>query len=411
MVSEYILKNWENTIRDTSHKGHGMVALPKPFSTPSIEPLFEDFYYWDTYFINLGLLVDGFIEQAKNNLDNIAYFIRHMGYMPNASHLHYTSQPPLFTRAVYVFSACTKDKNVLKDYFDAILQEYNFFMNDRMTEIGLNQYGCANFLKSQIKDLYGYFSKRVGVEKETEEEQINFIKDMFAICESGWDCSPRFDTLTQPFVAHKFTQVDLNCLLYDMENIISEIYDFLGERENSVKFKMLAEERKRCMNAYMLNRENGLYYDYNFVDKCFSKVVSDVSFYPYLFGVSSDVEGLKELLKRLELPHGISACEYEEKSKYLQWDYPMMWAPNVYFAYEALVKNGLETDAKRIAIKYRETVERNYTKTGILWEKYNAKTGEVGTAKDSTAHPMLGWTAAVYQYLGKKLNDTVIDKE
>ena len=78
MVCEYILKNWKNTIRDTSHKGHGMVALPKPFSTPSIELLFEDFYYWDTYFINLGLLTDGFVEQAKNNLDNIAYFIRHM---------------------------------------------------------------------------------------------------------------------------------------------------------------------------------------------------------------------------------------------------------------------------------------------------------------------------------------------
>lgn len=76
-----------------------------------------------------------------------------------------------------------------------------------------------------------------------------------------------------------------------------------------------------------------------------------------------------------------------------------------------LEKNGLEDDAKRIAVKYRETVERNYIKTGILWEKYNAKTGEVGTAKDSTAHPMLGWTAAIYQYLGEKLNNTVIGKE
>ena len=62
-----------------------MVALPKPFSTPSIELLFEDFYYWDTYFINLGLLTDGFVEQAKNNLDNIAYFIRHMGYIDGIS--------------------------------------------------------------------------------------------------------------------------------------------------------------------------------------------------------------------------------------------------------------------------------------------------------------------------------------
>ena len=54
-------------------------------------------------------------------------------------------------------------------------------------------------------------------------------------------------------------------------------------------------------------------------------------------------------------------------------------------------------------MKYRETVERNYIETGILWEKYNAKTGGIGSAKDSAAHPMLGWTAAIYQYLGNEL--------
>ena len=36
--------------------------------------------------------------------------------------------------------------------------------------------------------------------------------------------------------------------------------------------------------------------------------------------------------------------------------------------------------------------------------KYNALTGEIGAAKDSKAHPMLGWTASIYQYLAKEMN-------
>ncbi len=72
-----------------------------------------------------------------------------------------------------------------------------------------------------------------------------------------------------------------------------------------------------------------------------------------------------------------------------------MWALQVYFTYVALKTNGLLEDAERIAVKYRATVERNYEKTGMLWEKYCAQNGGIGEAKESGAHPMLGWTAGV----------------
>ena len=58
-VVEYIKANWVNTLRSPEDTIHGMVRLPKPFTVPCAKELFTDFYYWDTYFTNLGLMLSG----------------------------------------------------------------------------------------------------------------------------------------------------------------------------------------------------------------------------------------------------------------------------------------------------------------------------------------------------------------
>ncbi len=58
-VLDYIKANWEKSIsKDEPGKGFGGVSLPYPYTTPSIkgEGEFTIFFYWDTYFTNLGLL-------------------------------------------------------------------------------------------------------------------------------------------------------------------------------------------------------------------------------------------------------------------------------------------------------------------------------------------------------------------
>ena len=340
-VEHYITKNLQKTIRTPFDKGQGIVQLPKPFSSPAIEAKFADFYYWDTYFINLGLLADGLMEQAKNNLENIAFFIRNMGYMPNASHLHYTSQVPLFTRAVFDYFTYTHNENVIKEFFDAILIEYDFFMKDRMTEIGLNQYGCVNFIKSQLDRHYDYFSQRVGVKKETDTEKIHFVRNMFAVCESGWDCSPRCDAADERFAMDRFVQIDLNALLYDVENKISTFYEMLGDLVNAEKFAGYAKERASLINQYMKDKDSGFYLDYNFANKELSKVKSTASFYPYVVGISNDKEKIKELLALLELEFGVSTCEYQEKKRIFAMGLPdYVGAANV-FCVRSLVQEWL----------------------------------------------------------------------
>ena len=61
-VRTYIEENLHRTIKP------GKNGL-KPFTVPSWDAYFSDFYYWDTYFTDLALLACGEFTQVRNNLD------------------------------------------------------------------------------------------------------------------------------------------------------------------------------------------------------------------------------------------------------------------------------------------------------------------------------------------------------
>ena len=93
-VRTYIEENLHRTIKP------GKNGL-KPFTVPSWDAYFSDFYYWDTYFTDLALLACGEFTQVRNNLDNMKLFVERLGYVPNADFLQNRSQPHLFARAVF----------------------------------------------------------------------------------------------------------------------------------------------------------------------------------------------------------------------------------------------------------------------------------------------------------------------
>jgi len=397
-VSEYIKNNWKNTIRDPKNLS-GDIKIDKPFISPSIDGMFTDLYYWDSYFINLGLLKDGLIEQVENNLDNIMTFIMKHGFMPNANHILDRSQPPLFTRGVYDYYMYKKDKNIIYKYIDAMLKEYSFFQNERMNkEYGLNEFS-TNATKEELKDSYKYLSLRVHEFSDDENKQLEIGYDLFSIAESGLDFNMRFKTKENKVAIHEFLQVDINAFLYDVENKISFFLKEIDRIEEANNFKTKAEKRKKLMDKYLKDPSTNIYLDYNFKTKEFSKVLSAVSLYPYCFNISSDKETALKILERLELEHGISAAEFRGDDYYYQWDYPYLWPSTVCLTYFALKNLKLDKEANRIARKYVETIKNNFDKTGKIFEKYNALDGSIAVTMEYETPEMLGWSAAVYRYL------------
>jgi alpha,alpha-trehalase len=50
---------------------------------------FNEFFYWDSYFIMLGLQVSGRVEMMENIIENCSYLIQNVGFVPNASRTHF----------------------------------------------------------------------------------------------------------------------------------------------------------------------------------------------------------------------------------------------------------------------------------------------------------------------------------
>lgn len=394
-ITDFIKKNWDATLRFNTEDDGDLIGLPKPYTVPSISGKFQELYYWDTYFTNVGLIISGKVEQAKNNTENIAYLIERFGFMPNSNrtgHL-YNSQPPFFTRMVREVYEITRDKQWLEKMYHAAVKEHEFWQRDRMTPCGLNRY--YGFLKDEhVEARAAGVSKRFNMAcPEDAQSKLELAWAYITFCESGWDCNSRFGMRPQDYV-----WAELNCLLYGVEMDLAYFADELSVEND---WENQAELRKELMNRICWNDKNGMFADYNFVEKRQSDFVSDAAFYALLTGLCTKEQAQRtvKLLERLENDYGVAACEKRDGLYDLQWDFPHGWACLHFIIIEGLLLYGYIEDAQRIAEKYCRLVETNYEETGTLWEKYNTLTGKVSITKENgLAATMMGWSAGVYLY-------------
>lgn len=403
-VIDYIKSQWDKTIRDdVKNPGHNIISIRKPYTVPCPDVCFTSFFYWDTYFANLGLLLSGRAQQVDDNLNAMKDFVEYFGYVPNCTGAVNRSQPPVFTRGVYDLYRFTGERGVIEKFIDALMLEINFFRTDRTTPCGLAAYRhCAT--NADLDRFYTEISARLQLSERDREYTVDRRKlsaDWLGIAESGWDFNPRFVTEESRFASSEFAHLDLNCLMYDAERKISEMLAVVGRDKEAKEYAKAAGERKALIDKYMRDEKTGIYYDYNFRKGTLSETLSCASLYVYDVGISDDREAARAILSGLELPYGLSTCPYRGEDTYFQWDYPSMWPSNVFFAVCGLYRIGLTEDATRIAGKYMRTVEKSFEKTGQLWEKYDATKGELSVCLEYETPPMLGWTAGVYMFLSQ----------
>ena len=247
-VIDFVLENFPKTIRDPKFNGKN---LPNQYMTPCAEGIFQNFYYWDTYFINVGLIALNDLNMVRNNLNIMKHFVDLYGFVPNADHLLKGSQPPLFTRGVYDLYLASKDIEDIKKYAYSCYKELQFWENKRQTKIHLNQYKCS-WNDKDCLEAFEYFKSRVDGLNEIEEkiDPIELTRDFYAIAESGWDINSRFMSNGNRFAIHEFACLDLNCILYDAENKLSELFNIINEKQLSDELNKKAEERKSLINKY-----------------------------------------------------------------------------------------------------------------------------------------------------------------
>ncbi|MGA1826216.1 MAG: trehalase family glycosidase [bacterium] len=419
-----------------------------PFVVPGGR--FNEMYGWDSYFEALGLLEDGRVDLAKAMVDNCVYEITYYGKILNANRSYYLtrSQPPFLTSmALAVYEHLSQDptsKEWLRRVFQAAIKEYHtvWIGEKRLTKIGLSRfYGeglgpppevepghfdpiYAPYAKKahmDIKDYEDYYT----IDKITNPELDSlFIHDR-SMRESGHDKTYRWDDRCADFAA-----VDLNSLLYkvevDIAQTIKRIFgDSLilqdGSTEKSAEWFKRAEKRKKLMDKYLWDKDNGLFLDYDLENKHRKVYINAVTFYPLWAGLASKEQAesiIQNAIPSLEMPGGIAAST--EKSRGMlsdnrparQWDYPNGWAPHQMLAWQGLINYDFHDLAYRLIYRWLYTITRNaHDYNGTIPEKYDvvnrshhvyAEYGNVGTKFTSITKEGFGWMNASYQ-VGLKL--------
>lgn len=401
-VNEYIKENLPLTVRECPVDDGPFFALPKPYNVPCPRGMFQEMYYWDTYFTNIGHLIDGNVEEARNNVENLAAMAERFGFVLNGNREEFlnNSQPPFLSQAIREVYEVTGDKEWLARMRGAVEREYAFYTEKRGSEIGLSHYDAVMPIsEKQIKRGAKEMVSRMGYRPELDEETL--ARGLFAVGESGWDVNPRMT-----YRAYEIVPAELNALIYSIEMNMAYFSRELGLDDEEKWLERARVRAERCRKY--LKGEDGVFHDYDLAKRETTSTVSAACLYPLYFGMATEDEAkaLVAALPLIETDFGIVTCqEMPEVKGNFQWGYPNGWPPMQILAVAGLLRYGYEKEAKRIAQKFKGLIEKCFGETRHLWEKYDVVKGSAEALAEYETPVMLGWTFGSYRYMEKVLGE------
>lgn len=424
-INKHITQLWEVLKRPADDSISGtLLPLPNPYIVPGGR--FREIYYWDSYFTMLGLLEDGEIATIRNMVDNFAYLINEYGFIPNGNRTYYLgrSQPPFFAMMVSVLAEAEGEK-VFGEYLPELEREYHFWMDGGTTleeqiaynrvvklpggEI-LNRYWDSNATPrpESYREDVKTAERAISINPDLTREEV--YRNLRAGAESGWDFSSRwlnrgpngkFDLST--IHTTDIVPVDLNSLLYNLEQTIASAATLARDKEKAEKFHEKARLRKEAILKYFWNEKAGYFMDYNFRKKEMTDRFSLAGVYPLFFKIASPKQADMVAAKIDEVflkPGGVVTTPYTTGQ---QWDAPNGWAPLQWITIEGLRNYGITELSAEIKSRWLELNKDVYQRTFKMTEKYNVEdlSKESGGGEYPTQDGF-GWTNGVFQKLSSE---------
>jgi len=371
---------------------------------------FREIYYWDSYFTMLGLQESGKAEVIDNMIKNFADLIDRYGFIPNGTRSYYLSrsQPPFFS---VMLDLLVKDKGeqVFATYQAELLKEYAFWMkgaaslgrgHDTLRVLHLPDGAYLNrYWDNSNQPREESYKQDAASVLLTKEDKSQYYHNIRAAAESGWDFSTRWfgpEGTLATIHTTDLAAIDLNCLLFHLENSISRSYGVTGDKSGESKFKIKAEARGQAIQKYCWDPKAGWFKDYNFKLGQGEQIETLAGMFPLEFGIARADEAAKVALtvRSKFLQEGGLVTTLNRSGQ--QWDSPNGWAPLEYIAIDGLRKYGFNALSKTIATRWISLNLEVFRRTGKLVEKYNViDTHLKAGGGEYTLQDGFGWTNGV----------------
>ncbi|CAO3677099.1 unnamed protein product [Umbelopsis vinacea] len=385
-IDDVILRGWVSDLNqywanltfefDTTFLCDGCVTSTLPVARRFVVPggRFREFYYWDSYFVIVGLLVSELPDVARDMIDNFLDFVDKYGFLPNGARIYYLnrSQPPFLTEMVKVYYNYTQDDELLSRAIPILDNEYQFWQANTTVQVqdpttgqtyNLNHYNVVN--KNPRPESYyeDYQTAQNGTGyNETQIESL--YADLATGAETGWDYCARWTRsktaasndpnsyqILRTLNTRNVVPIDLNALLWSMESNLAQWH--AGQKakrghetsgNKSKWYERKAKERLEAMEAVMWNAEHNSFYDFNLTSNAQNVDFTPAGYYPFWLGaVPEDIANNYTALNHVfdegnktlnEYPGILTSSLYNTT---LQWDFPDGWPPLNFIAMQAMI--------------------------------------------------------------------------
>lgn len=364
--------------------------IPLPYSYVVPGGRFQEVYYWDSYFTQIGLLVSGKMPWVADLVANFDYLIQTLGHVPNGNRTYYESrsQPPFFALMVDGLAQASEDPDAIyAKHLDALKKELAFWSTPERTRGGLTRYYDRE--NGPRVEMFGTDLEWLS----HAEQRPEFFRHLRAACESGWDFSSRWFEQgkgLESIETLNLCPVDLNCLLYFLEDLLGRI---TGEKE----YMEAAQRRKLAVQEKMFDPEKG-FFDWQWDEgQLRNEHPSAAMMYPLFLGVATEAQAevvVAQMNIHLLQAGGITTTPVFSGQ---QWDAPNGWAPLQWVAFEGLRKYGYDKEAREVGERWLRTCEVVYKAQGKFVEKYNVYEPEnLSAGGEYDLQDGFGWSNGVY---------------
>jgi alpha,alpha-trehalase len=387
--------------------GGSALAIPAPFVVPGGR--FREIYYWDSYFTMLGLAADGQQSTVESMIADFTDAIELYGHIPNGLRTYYLSrsQPPFY--AMMLDLSQDRSPSLAAKRLAALKREHDFWMqgshclgrtNACLRVVRMPDGSLLNRYRDDIDAPRDEsFAEDVSAAARAKGRSVSEVqRDLRSAAESGWDFSTRWlrdPARLETIHTTDIVPVDLNSLLFTMEQRIAERSRMAGDKAGANSFSKLAAHRHAAMDRWLWQADQGRYADFDRAAGTATSVVSAATMFPLFVGAASPAQAaaVARLTTRVLLaPGGLRTTTIRTGQ---QWDAPNGWAPLQWAAIDGLARYHENALARSIAARWLHTISTTYAQTGRMLEKYDIEESTPGGGGEYPTQDGFGWTNGV----------------